>query len=87
MRFLLRISPNPLDVLFFFEFFYFLIGAFLFFKFPPDPPDVHDAHFLERRELPSALVRAVVAPWDLAVSKFPVILDRYSRFSDVHFDS
>ena len=35
-----------------------------------------------RRELPSALVRAVVAPWDLAVSKFPAILDRYSRFSD-----
>ena len=34
------------------------------------------------RELPSALVRAVVAPWDLAVSKFPAILDRYSRFSD-----
>ena len=35
-----------------------------------------------RRELPSALVRAVMAPWDLAVSKFPAILDRYSRFSD-----
>ena len=34
------------------------------------------------RKLPSALVRAVVAPWDLAVSKFPAILDRYSRFSD-----
>ena len=23
--------------------FYFLIGAFLFFPFPPDPPDVHEA--------------------------------------------
>ena len=37
----------------------------------------------KRRELPSALVRAVVAPWDLAVSKFPAILDRHtSAFCD-----
>ena len=35
-----------------------------------------------RRELPSALVRAVVAPRDLVVSKLPAIFYRYSRFSD-----
>ena len=71
------------DFLFFFEFSIFLLVRFCSFHFPQIP--IMPIEKKEgTRELPSALVRAVVALWGLAVSKFPAILDRYSRFSDAH---
>ena len=59
-----------------------MISAFLFFLFPPtDPPDVHEAQGGNSRPLSFARSWRP-GTWRLAVSKFPAILDRYSRFSD-----
>ena len=69
--FLFPISLFSLSFLFFY---WCVFVLFISPKFPMEKG------WKKRRELPSALVRAAVAPWDLAVSKLPAILDRYSQF-------